>query len=262
MTPQPDLQIEDLSVRYLNEDGSYKHAVRDFCLNLYPGEIVSIVGPSGCGKTTVLRAILGEVEYKGRCELSAARQTKLCYLEQSPALLPWRTVLENACLGQEIRGLMSSSSITRVKELLHDLGLGGETMAVFPNELSSGMRQRVAIARALESSPEVMLCDEPFSAIDFINRLNLNKIFKQRCSSRVAVLLVTHNIDEAIFLSSRVYVMSGGARSPGYVSAVIEPGFSGWIDDPVVMRELPEFERCFKDIWSAMEVGAENDEIV
>jgi NitT/TauT family transport system ATP-binding protein len=115
-------------------------------------------------------------------------------------------------------------------------------MSVYPDELSVGMQQRVAIARALESSPKVLLCDEPFSAIDFINRLKLNRIFKQRCCSKVSVLMVTHNIDEAIFLSSRVHVMSG---SPGRVAEVISPVFPGFVDDAVSVRELPEFERYF-----------------
>lgn len=143
---------------------------------------------------------------------------------------------------------MTKASILRVKELLNDFGLGGKAMGAFPSELSTGMQQRVAIARALESSPKIMLCDEPFSAIDFITRLRLNRIFRQRCGSRVSVLMVTHNIDEAIYLSSRVYVMSG---TPGSVSAVIEPRL-GMMEDPVKMRELPEFERHFDEIWEAM----------
>jgi NitT/TauT family transport system ATP-binding protein len=249
MSAEPDLRIEALSIEYRNADGSVKQAVDNVTLDLFPGEIVSIVGPSGCGKTSILRAILNDVEYRGSCRLNVIREKDLCYLQQNPALLPWRTALENAALGQEIRGRMSSDSIFRVEELLKDLGLGGKTMSAYPSELSSGMQQRVAIARALESSPKVMLCDEPFSAIDFINRLKLNRIFKQRCSSKVAVLMVTHNIDEAIFLSSRVCVMSG---EPGRITAVIEPGFTKCIDDPVSMRTLPEFEHYFNTIWKAM----------
>lgn len=111
------------------------------------------------------------------------------------------------------------------------------------------MQQRVAIARALESSPKVLLCDEPFSAIDFINRLRLNRIFKQRCSSKVSVLMVTHNIDEAIFLSSRVCVMSG---SPGRIVGEISPVFGNFVDDAVSVREQPEFEKYFNQIWHLM----------
>lgn len=254
MSTEPDLEIEALSVEYRNADGSVKKAVENVNLKLFPGEIVSIVGPSGCGKTSILRAILNEVgyegdyeaRYEGNCRLN---ERDLCYLQQNPALLPWRTVLENAALGLEVRGNLSNNSIDRVAELLADFGLGGKTMSSYPGELSSGMQQRVAIARALESSPNVMLCDEPFSAIDFINRLKLNRIFKQRCSSKVAVLMVTHNIDEAIFLSSRVCVMSG---SPGHIATEIESPFAEWIDDPVSMRALPEFEQCFDKIWKAM----------
>lgn len=122
-------------------------------------------------------------------------------------------------------------------------------MAVYPKDLSGGMKQRVAIARALESSPKVLLCDEPFSAIDFINRLRLNGIFKRRCTSKVSVLFVTHNIDEAIFLSTRVFVMSG---SPGREAHVTIPNFGGYISDAVEAREQPAFEGFFREIWTAM----------
>lgn len=249
MSAKPDIDIAGLSVDYRSDDGSVKHAVEDVALKVFPGEIVSIVGPSGCGKTSILRAVLKEVEFRGSCRLNVARENELSYLQQNPALLPWRTALENAALGQEIRNRMTSDSIHRVEELLTDFGLWGKTMSVYPGELSSGMQQRVAIARALESSPKVLLCDEPFSAIDFINRLKLNRIFKQRCSAKVSVLMVTHNIDEAIFLSSRVYVMSG---SPGRIAKEIVPVFSDFIDDAVSMRELPEFERYFNEIWQEM----------
>jgi NitT/TauT family transport system ATP-binding protein len=249
MTVEPDIEVEDLSVTYSNADGSAKRAIQGVSLQVYPGEIVSLVGPSGCGKTTILRAILGDVEHKGTCHINVRREVDLCYLEQSPVLLPWRTALENAALGQEIRGHLTKDSIVRVEELLSDFGLDIQSRDAFPAELSVGMQQRVSIARALEASPKVLLCDEPFSAIDFITRLKLNRIFRRRCSSKVSVLLVTHNIDEAIFLSTRVCVMSG---TPGGVVAVVEPRFKDWLDDPVVMRERPEFEGYFNAIWVAM----------
>jgi NitT/TauT family transport system ATP-binding protein len=249
MSAEPDIDIAGLSVDYIGDDGSVKHAVEDLSLKLFPGEIVNIVGPSGCGKTSILRAVLDEVKHHGSCRLNVARASDLSYLQQKPALLPWRTAMENAALGLEVRHLISAASIQRVEELLDDFGLGGRTLSVYPDELSVGMQQRVAIARALESSPKVLLCDEPFSAIDFITRLKLNRIFKKRCVSKVSVLMVTHNIDEAIFLSKRVYVMSG---SPGRLVDVISPVFPGFIDDPVSMRELPEFERYFNQIWRAM----------
>jgi len=249
MSAEPDIDIKGLSVSYRRYDGSIKHAVADVTLELFPGEIVSIVGPSGCGKTSILRAVLDEVEYKGRCQLNVARGSGLSYLQQNPALLPWRTALENAALGQEVRGLLSADSILKVEELLANFELGGKTMSMYPAELSTGMQQRVVLARALESSPRVLLCDEPFSAIDFITRLKLNRIFKKRCGARVSVLMVTHNIDEAIFLSSRVCVMSG---SPGRIVKVISPVFCNLVDDAVSIRQEPEFEKYFNEIWQAM----------
>lgn len=249
MSAGPDIDIAGLYVDYAGGGRAVKRAVEDFNLQLFPGEIVSIVGPSGCGKTSVLRAILNEVAYRGTCGLDPERGLELSYLQQKPALLPWRTALENAALGQEIRGRMTADSIRKVEELLDDFDLGGRTMSAYPDELSVGMQQRVAIARALESSPRILLCDEPFSAIDFISRLKLNSIFKRRCSSKVSVLMVTHNIDEAIYLSSRVCVMSG---SPGRIAEVIPIIMRNFSGDAVAARARPEFPQYFNQIWAAM----------
>src|ERR1043166_516938 len=253
MSAEPDIDIVGLSVDYRRGDGLVKHAVENFDLKVFPGQIVSIVGPSGCGKTSVLRAVLqaeiDEVEYRGHCRVNPAREGSLSYLQQKPALLPWRTALENVALGQEVRGLMSSDSLISVEELLNDFGLGGSTMSVYPDQLSVGMQQRVAIARALESSPKVLLCDEPFSSIDFISRLKLNSIFKRRCSSKVSVLMVTHNIDEAIFLSSHVCVMSG---SPGRIVEVIPTAIPKFTGDAVAVRDRSEFKEHFDKIWNLM----------
>ncbi len=249
MSAEPDIAVQSLSVEYVNEDGTMKRAVEDISFDVYPGEIISIVGPSGCGKTSVLRAILREVDYRGVAELNVDRATEVCYLRQKPVLLPWRTALENAALGQEKHRRLSQASIKNAEELLDDFGIGGAAKLVYPNELSGGMQQRVAVARALQSSPKVLLCDEPFSAIDFINRLKLNGIFKRRCVGAVSVLFVTHNIDEAIFLSKRVLVMSG---SPGRRAKIVTPIFDGFVDDAKAARDRPEVEGYFRDIWTAM----------
>ena len=247
MTIKPDIEIKGLSINFYSDNGSIKNAVVDVDLEVFPGEIVSIVGPSGCGKTSILRALMNEINYEGKCELNVDRETELCYLHQTPSLLPWRTALENAVLGNEIRGRMGS--IRRVEELLAELGIGEKEMLYYPNQLSGGMKQRVAIARALESSPKILLCDEPFSAIDFINRLRLNQLFKERLVSKVSVLFVTHNIDEAIFLSSRVCVMSG---SPGRIVDNFPPDCNKRIPNMIALRETREFEQCFKRIWNGM----------
>jgi ABC-type nitrate/sulfonate/bicarbonate transport system ATPase subunit len=115
MGVEPDIDISGLSVDYRSDDGSVKHAVENVSLKLFPGEIVSIVGPSGCGKTSILRAVLNEVKHSGSCRLNVARESDLSYLHQKPVLLPWRTALENAALGQEVRGRMSIDSIHRVR---------------------------------------------------------------------------------------------------------------------------------------------------
>ncbi len=250
MTAKPDIDIAELSVDYRSDDGSLKHAVENVTLKVFPGEIVSIVGPSGCGKTSILRAVLNEVEHEGKADLNPERDSEISYLQQEPALLPWRTAMENATIGQEVRRRMTSDSILRVEELLTEFGLEKQTMLSYPEEMSGGEKQRVAVARALESSPRVLLCDEPFSSIDSINRLKLNRIFRQRCVTKVSVLMVTHNIDDAIYLSSRVCVMSG---SPGKIVKVVTLVFREFVTDPVSVRRQPEFEGYFDEIWEAME---------
>ena len=249
MTFLPDIAVKQLSVEYKTEDGPVVRAIENISLQVFPGEIVSIVGPSGCGKTSILRAILGEVPYSGQADLQVGRSSELSYLQQKPELLPWRTSLENAALGLEVRGLLNRDSLKRVEELLVEFGIDGAARTAFPDELSGGMQQRVAIARALESSPKVLLCDEPFSAIDFINRLKLNGIFKERCNSKASVLFVTHNIDEAIFLSNRIVVMSG---SPGRIVDVVTPQFDEYFSSAFAVREHPRFEAYFSWIWGAM----------
>ncbi len=249
MTAEADIDVVGLSIDYRCNDGSLKPAIHGVSLKVLPGEIVSIVGPSGCGKTSILRAILGEVEYQGHCSLNFTRESEMSYLQQKPSLLPWRTALENAVLGQEIRGLLSNESIRRAEELLLSSGFRAEELFFYPDQLSGGMRQRVAIARALESSPRVLVCDEPFAAIDEIRRVDLSRMFKQRCASRVSVLMVTHSIIEAIYVSTRVCVMSG---SPGRIVAEITPRFGRYVTDTISVRSQPEFEGYFNQIWNAM----------
>jgi NitT/TauT family transport system ATP-binding protein len=171
----------------------------------------------------------------------------IAYVPQEPSLLPWRTSLQNACLGLELKGALNQDRVQSVRDSLEEYGLRGFEQSL-PGELSGGMRQRISVIRALESNPQLMLCDEPFSAIDFVTRLDLNTRFKRMCRvNAITTIFVTHNIEEAIFLADEVAVMSG---RPGRIVSSYRPRLSVAPDDAVKSRSSPEFAKYFLRIWN------------
>jgi NitT/TauT family transport system ATP-binding protein len=212
------------------------------------GQMCCVVGPSGCGKSTLLRAILGLVPLQGgTIHLDESRVLEgIAFVQQDCPLLPWRTAMQNACLGAELRGALSTVIVDRIRRHLVDFGLSGFENSL-TSELSGGMRQRVAIARALESRPALLFCDEPFSAVDFVGRLALSSTFKSLCRvSGITTVFVTHNIEEAIFLGDILVVMTG---QPGRIKKVYHPQLSVGSEDAVRCRESPEFAGYFQSIW-------------
>jgi NitT/TauT family transport system ATP-binding protein len=192
-------------------------------LTVDEGEFVAVVGPSGCGKSTLLRILggllvpsEGWVRLDGRPLSSPRRQVG--YVFQNVNLMPWRIVLRNVTLPLEVAGVSQPEAEERAGALLSLVGLEG-FQGVYPRELSGGMAQRVAIARALISDPEVLLLDEPFGSLDALSREQMNlellRIWRAR---RVTAVLVTHNLQEAIFLADRVLVMS---PRPGRIQAEV-----------------------------------------
>jgi NitT/TauT family transport system ATP-binding protein len=177
-----------------------------------PGEFVSVLGPSGCGKTTVLKIVAGLIRQTSGTALVdgvpvTGPQRKIGLVFQVPALMAWRSALDNVLLPSEILGLDRSASRKRALELLHLVGLA-EFAGRYPRELSGGMQQRVGIARALAHDPGILLLDEPFSALDVMTRNQLNiellRIWSER---KKTTLLITHSIPEAVFLSDRIVVL-------------------------------------------------------
>ncbi|MGE0271498.1 MAG: ABC transporter ATP-binding protein [Alphaproteobacteria bacterium] len=219
----PLIAIENLSKSFAASDGTTVRAIASVSCSIDEGEFVSILGPSGCGKSTLLMMLAGLLRPStGTITLNDALitgpQEHVGFVFQSPVLFPWRTVQANIELPGEIRGVAKRIRAERAHELIQLVGLAGFE-SKYPNELSGGMQQRVAIARALSLNPSLLLMDEPFGALDAMTREQMN-LELQRISlmSKVTVVLVTHSISESVFLSDRVFVMSG---RPSTLRAVV-----------------------------------------
>ena len=225
MSPeQAFIGLARVGKNFRTRSGDDVRALKDITLAVKPQEFVSIVGPSGCGKSTLLRIIAGLIAPSdGSVHMAGARvegpRRDSGMVFQAPVLLPWRTNLENVLVPAEVIGLDRRHSESRARGLLDLVGLA-RFADKYPSELSGGMRQRVSIARALMHDPATLLMDEPFGALDAMTRefmgLELLRIWN---ASRKTVILVTHSIEEAVFLADRVIVMSS---RPGTVSEVLD----------------------------------------
>jgi NitT/TauT family transport system ATP-binding protein len=219
-TSKPVLDFDHVGKTYEARSGGVV-ALSDISFSVDEGEFVTIVGPSGCGKSTLLSMMAGLdtptsgiMQYKGARLTSAATDAGMVF--QQDLLLDWRTAINNVLLQFDMRGQKGRHHRAEAVELLERVGLGGFEDKL-PRELSGGMRQRVALCRALVLQPDLMLLDEPFSALDAMTREDLNFLLADLMSGekRTAVL-VTHSVEEAVFLGDRVIVMS---PRPGRITA-------------------------------------------
>ena len=220
------IKLEHVSKNFATRDGGTLEALKDVSLVCPPGSFTALIGPSGCGKSTILRLALGldaadagtiEVDGLTPHEATSGGVTGVAF--QDAALLPWRSVEANIALPLDVLGKTRAAFGATIAELISLVGLKGFEKAL-PGELSGGMRQRVAIARALITAPKVLFLDEPFGALDQILRRQMN-IELQRIwtETKATTLLVTHGIDEAVFLADRAAVMQS---RPGRISEIIE----------------------------------------
>ncbi len=250
----PLLEVSGVSHSYHTMEGETK-ALSHITFSIFNGEFVAVVGPSGCGKTTLLTLLdglaapeAGTILVNGR-PVSEVRQ-HIGYMFQRDRLLEWRTILANVSLGLEIQKRMTSQAREELISMLDAYGLG-EFAGSRPSELSGGMRQRAALIRTLALKPDLLLLDEPFSALDYQTRLtvcdDISSIIRKNGKTAV---LVTHDLSEAISAADRILVLSS---RPGTIKAEIPLDFSGETS-PIRRRNMPEFSAYFNLVWKELKI--------
>lgn len=250
----PALSISGLSHDFSDAEGNLVPVLDRLDIALAPGEILAIVGRSGAGKSTLFNIVSGLlVPRAGRIEIGGGERRGIAYMLQKDLLLPWRSVLDNALLGVELRGKVAASDRADAMTMLGRYGLAGHVNA-YPHALSGGQRQRVALTRTLLLRPSVLLLDEPFSALDYETRLMLeNDVLALRDEAGMSVVLVTHDIEEAIAMSDRVVVLAGQpARVAEDIAIELDvPGPR----DAITAREAAAFRGYHARIWGALRTG-------
>ncbi len=247
------LKIDHISYSYHSLDGETP-ALFDVSFHVKEGEFVGIVGPSGCGKSTLLSLIAGlitpssgSIYINGKDHRSSGKN--IGYMLQKDHLLDWRNTLKNVTLGMEIQHKLTDSSYVQINELLNTYGLITFKNS-FPSGLSGGMRQRAALIRTLLLEPDILLLDEPFSALDYQTRLEVaDDIWGIIRREKKTAILITHDISEAISMSDRVIVLSS---RPGTVKSILDIHLSIENRTPFTARSAPEFKDYFNLIWKEL----------
>ena len=245
---KPILSINNLSKNYHDLTTEIK-AIENISLDIYPNEWISIVGPSGCGKSTLL-SILSNLEKKSEGNINFKDDNiKLGYMLQKDALFPWKTVLENCLLGLEITNTLTNEKKDKVINLLNIYGLH-EFINKYPDSLSGGMKQRVALIRTLAINPDILLLDEPFSALDYMTRLKLsNDVYEIIKKEKKTVILVTHDIAEAISLSDKVIVLT---KRPSSIKNIYNIKLTNKTI-PSENKKCKEFYEYYDKIWKDLD---------
>ena len=246
---KPILKINKMKKVYHDIDGEVT-AIDDISLDVYEKELLSIVGPSGCGKTSLL-SILSKLEDKSGGTISFEKdKIVMGYMLQKDALFPWRTILENCLIGLEINHTLCDKTKKRVIDLLNTYGLG-EFINKYPSSLSGGMRQRVALIRTLAIDPDILLLDEPFSALDYQTRLSLSDdVYRIIKNEGKTAILVTHDLAEAISLSDRIVVLS---KRPATIKEIYKIKLTNK-STPINNRKCKEFSSYYEKIWRDLDV--------
>ncbi|HEU0204180.1 MAG TPA: ABC transporter ATP-binding protein [Burkholderiaceae bacterium] len=250
------LELDRITCTFVSGDAKSQRytAVQDVSLAIAPGEFVSVVGPTGCGKSTLLNVAAGLLDPSSGAvrvfgEALSGINARAGYMFQAEALMPWRTALANVTAGLEFRGLSTTEANRLGEEWLRRVGLGGFGDR-YPHQLSGGMRKRTSLAQTLVLDPDIILMDEPFSALDVQTRqLMENEVLELWATKKKAVLFITHDLDEAIAMSDRVVLLSAGpaARPIGeFVIDLPRPR------DVAEVRVMPRFVELHQAIWNVL----------
>ena len=252
----PKLEVKDLSYSYHSMDGETK-ALSNISFSVHAGEFLAVVGPSGCGKSTLLSLICGLLKASEGSVLIDGKpmetgDSRIGYMLQKDHLFEWRTIFSNACLGLEIQRNLDEEGRERVRRLLETYGLEDFADAR-PSELSGGMRQWAALIRTLALEPDILLLDEPFSALDYQTRLavcdDISTIIREQ---KKTAILVTHDLSEAVSAADRILILT---KRPGRVKDTITIKFPDNAGSPLLRRNCPEFSSYFNDVWKVLREG-------
>lgn len=237
------LQIKNLRKIYHSKDNE-TIAVDDFSFDLKEGEFVAIVGPSGCGKSTILSILCG-LEKQTNGSINFLKSNNIGYMLQQDSLFEWRNVLNNCLLGLELNNNLTEEKKKYVINLINTYGLK-DFINSYPDNLSGGMRQRVALIRTLASNPDILLMDEPFSALDYQSRIKISDdIYKILKKEKKSMIMVTHDIAEAISMCDKVIVLS---NRPATIKNIYEIKLKNK-STPINNRADIEFAKYYEQIW-------------
>lgn len=244
------LTIKKLSKIY-HTNKSEIPAIKDLNLNIKEGEFVAIVGPSGCGKTTLL-SILCSLEEKSQGEIIYTQgKQKMGYMLQNDTLFPWLNILDNTLLGLKIEKNITKENIQKVTRLLETYGLK-DFIKKYPNNLSGGMRQRVALIRTLATNPDILLLDEPFSALDYQTRLAVSDdVWRIIKKEKKTTIIITHDIAEAISMADRIIVLT---NRPAKVKSIYTIEMKNK-QNPINNRKQKEFQYYYDKIWKDIDIN-------
>lgn len=254
MSTSAFIRLEEVTHVYVTKTEANK-AVEGISLTMNEGEFISLVGPSGCGKSTILSCIAGLIQpTQGTIyvENKAIRKpsSKVGYMLQSDYLFEWRNIVSNASVGLEVMNKKTTNNEKYLNYLLHEMGLGNYKEH-YPSQLSGGMRQRTSLVRTLVTNPDILLLDEPFSALDYQTKLKLEDlVFTTLKKHEKTAVLVTHDISEAIAMSDRIIIMD---RNPGRVKEELIVPEHIRQTLPFYAREQEGFHEIFHKIWKELD---------
>ena len=242
------LKVNNLEKNYLSNLGEVE-AIKDISFELNEQDFIAIVGPSGCGKSTLL-SIIANLEKKTSGEIIYSNDNiKIGYMFQQDCLFDHLTILDNCLLGLKIQGKITEEGKNYVLNLLNTYGLG-DFINKYPKSLSGGMRQRVALIRTLAIRPDIILLDEPFSALDAQTRLIVSDdVYKIIKKEKKTVIMVTHNISEAVTMANKVFVLS---ERPAVIKKIFDIKLTN-CSTPINNRKCKEFDYYYDSIWKELD---------